>query len=110
MEHINERSHESRMMTSRRAERRMTDWQTKSVDNWLNEHFSGERNNSFDSDQRPSIEHTQTSSGDNIIVESFIKDKQAGKYYFKPSKNENICTIHFQDLFYFVPFVCKLNT
>ena len=66
------------MMTSRRTERRMTDWQTKSVDNWLNEHFSSEspRNNSFDSDQRPN-----NSSGDNIIVESFVKDKQAGKYY-----------------------------
>ena len=61
----------------------MTDWQTKSVDNWLTEHFSGEslapRTNSFDSDQRPGMEDIPASSGDDMLLErTFIKDKQAG--------------------------------
>ena len=79
---------DSRIMSSkRRAERKLTDWQTKSVDNWLKEHFPGDPAED-EGEGKSSLNQTSDTGdslsyealGDNMILHT-VKDKQGGCYF-----------------------------
>ena len=75
------------MSSKRRAERKLTDWQTKSVDNWLKEHFPGDPAED-EGEGKSSLNQTSDTGdslsyealGDNMILHT-VKDKQGGCYF-----------------------------